>query len=249
MSDQHVYLEEVFSSIQGEGIFVGVRQVFVRFYGCNLRCSYCDTSETRAGNPVICRVWRGCEPGRFSETLENPLGVDIVADLIRDLWSPSTRHVSLTGGEPLLQSRFIRRLGERVEMPFYLETNSTLPGAAVDVAGVIDVAACDIKLEESGVEDDHGVLFKRSLETIEIFNDSDCLVFAKIMILPKTTVATIMPAVTSIAEINPEIPLVLQPVTPHRSNPERLIEMMDAAGRYLRDVRVIPQTQRVLGVL
>ncbi|CAD7776851.1 hypothetical protein AIOGIFDO_02030 [Candidatus Methanoperedenaceae archaeon GB37] len=58
-----------------------------------------------------------------------------------------------------------------------------------------------------------------------------------------------MPAVTSIAEINPEIPLVLQPVTPHRSNPERLIEMMDAAGRYLRDVRVIPQTQRVLGVL
>ncbi|RLE40236.1 hypothetical protein DRJ16_07340, partial [Candidatus Woesearchaeota archaeon] len=140
-------------------------------------------------------------------------------------------------------------LAERVEMPFYLETNSTLPGAAVDVAGVIDVAACDIKLEESGVEDGRGVLFKRSLETIEIFNDSDCLVFAKIMILPKTTVATIMPAVTSIAEINPEIPLVLQPVTPHRSNPERLIEMMDTAGRYLRDVRVIPQTQRVLGVL
>lgn len=227
----------------------------------------------------MCKVWHGCEPEEGFEkptelsenaievykktvdntsklknskgffTLENPLGVDIVADLIKDLWSPSTKHVSLTGGEPLLQSRFIRRLAESIDIPLYLETNSTLPDAAVDVAGVIDVAACDIKLEESGVEDDREVLFERTLETIKIFNNSDCSVFAKVIILPQTTTATLMPAVTSIAEINPEIPLVLQPVTPPRNHPERLTEMMDAAGRYLRDVRVIPQMHRLLGVL
>ena len=34
---------EIFSSIQGEGKYVGYRQVFIRFSGCNLHCTYCDT--------------------------------------------------------------------------------------------------------------------------------------------------------------------------------------------------------------
>jgi len=220
----------------------------VRFYGCNLNCSYCDTIGTHTADPNRCRVWQGCEPEDFF-TLENPLSVDIVAGLVKDLWSPSTRQVSLTGGEPLLQSRFIRRLAEAIDLPFYLETNSTLPDAAADVAGVIDVAACDIKLEEFGVEGDCEVLFEKTLETIKIFNNNDCSVFVKIIILPQTTSATFMRAVTSIADINPDIPLVLQPVTPHRNHPENLTEMMDAASRYLRDVRVIPQTHRLLGLL
>src|SRR3989339_2270889 len=40
-------ISEVFSSYQGEGIFVGQPQVFIRFCGCNLRCGYCDTPENQ----------------------------------------------------------------------------------------------------------------------------------------------------------------------------------------------------------
>ena len=42
MSDK-VRVKELFTSIQGEGPFIGYKQLFIRFCGCNLTCSYCDT--------------------------------------------------------------------------------------------------------------------------------------------------------------------------------------------------------------
>ena len=42
-------INEIFSSIQGEGPFVGYKQLFIRFCNCNLNCKYCDT-EFKSGN-------------------------------------------------------------------------------------------------------------------------------------------------------------------------------------------------------
>ena len=39
-------IQEIFSGIQGEGVLVGVRQIFLRFHGCQLHCRYCDTPAT-----------------------------------------------------------------------------------------------------------------------------------------------------------------------------------------------------------
>ncbi|MGH2508810.1 MAG: 7-carboxy-7-deazaguanine synthase QueE, partial [Ktedonobacteraceae bacterium] len=76
---------EVYRSIQGEGTLMGVSTTFVRFFACNLRCSWCDTRyswSVREGG-----TWRTLSP-------------QIVADEVAAL---GARHVVLTGGEPTLQ--------------------------------------------------------------------------------------------------------------------------------------------------
>ena len=105
-------ITEIFSSIQGEGMRVGERHIFVRFNGCNLSCSYCDTLQGKnAGIPY---------------TLKQCLHA------ITHVPFPYHLHtcVSFTGGEPLLASSFIKHMSPAIHergLLVYLETNGTLP--------------------------------------------------------------------------------------------------------------------------
>jgi 7-carboxy-7-deazaguanine synthase len=112
MSDtgaEHMRVAEKFISINGEGTRAGELAVFVRFTGCNLRCSYCDT------------MWAN-EPGCPYEEMSPAQ----ICDYVR---SKGIANVTLTGGEPLLQKemgelivRLIRECGVRVE----IETNGSV---------------------------------------------------------------------------------------------------------------------------
>ena len=74
-------ISEIFYSIQGEGRLLGVPSVFIRTSGCNLRCVWCDTPYTS---------WR-------------PEGRDWnIRKILREVHKYPTRHVVMTGGEPLL---------------------------------------------------------------------------------------------------------------------------------------------------
>jgi len=77
-----MFIAETFTSLQGEGILVGVPSFFIRTSGCNLRCRWCDTPYTS---------WLP-EGERRS-----------VADLLAEATGSGVRHVVVTGGEPLLQ--------------------------------------------------------------------------------------------------------------------------------------------------
>ncbi len=71
-------VNEIFYSLQGEGRFTGTPAVFLRFSGCNLKCSFCDTSHDE--------------------------GVEMQgAEIIGEILKYPSRHIVITGGEPSLQ--------------------------------------------------------------------------------------------------------------------------------------------------
>ena len=73
-------ITEIFYSLQGEARSVGWPTVFIRLTGCPLRCGYCDTSYAFQGGE-----WY---------TLD---------DILQEVARYKTRHVTVTGGEPLAQ--------------------------------------------------------------------------------------------------------------------------------------------------
>ncbi|MGZ7138886.1 MAG: 4Fe-4S cluster-binding domain-containing protein, partial [Halobacteriota archaeon] len=94
----NAHVNEVFNSIQGEGPYAGTRQVFIRFQGCPLSCVYCDSTSAK---PFQCAREVACNSTR---TLRNPVSAKDLAELVESLWTTSTQHLSLTGGEPLLHT-------------------------------------------------------------------------------------------------------------------------------------------------
>ena len=138
---------EIFSSIQGEGLHLGRRQIFIRLADCNLACAYCDTEFFRA-SIFPCEIRPGCG---FSTDMPNPVASYEIAELVagwkRDL--PGAHHsISITGGEPLCQADALAVwLPElRKILPVHLETNGTLPDALAPLLSEIDFISMDIKL-------------------------------------------------------------------------------------------------------
>lgn len=123
---------DLFVSIQGEGINVGIPSIFIRVSGCNLRCvfknSICDTPYS-SHNP---------EKGKFS--------LSDIQKLIKE--NPKVTHIVLTGGEPCLYPGLITWLTENYsDHVLTVETNGTIyPGP---VANRVDLFSISPKLSSS----------------------------------------------------------------------------------------------------
>ena len=233
---------EIFTSIQGEGIYCGERQIFVRLAGCNLNCSYCDTPAARDPRPTICRV--NLQPLGDVVQESNPLGVDRVAAICRNM---QTRTVAITGGEPLAQPEFtaaLLNILKRDGFRTYLETNGTLPKSLAEVVSNVDTVAMDVKIRSACGAD---VDWDTHLEFLKVAKRTE--VFVKAVVGFRTAVDEVAACAELIAQVGRGIPLVIQPVTGIEavSGPQ-LMEFQKAALAHLDDVRVIPQCHKILGL-
>jgi 7-carboxy-7-deazaguanine synthase len=229
-------ITEIFASIQGEGLFVGERQIFVRFAECNLKCDYCDTQSS----PRL--------------RLTSQLSVQRVLKKIKPLNTGKIHSVSLTGGEPLLYANFLQALIPQIKklgLKIYLETNGTLPKELKKIVNLIDYVSMDIKLPSSG----NPACWKEHQEFLAVLNKSRMRpsnYFVKIILTAKTRVAEIKKAVEIIAKVSRHIPLILQPVTPIRQVrvmlPKNIFAFQDLALESLSSVKVIPQMHKLLGI-
>ncbi|MCX5665591.1 MAG: 7-carboxy-7-deazaguanine synthase QueE [Candidatus Omnitrophica bacterium] len=233
MSISGAEITEIFSSVQGEGIFVGARQIFVRFKKCNMKCGFCDT------------------PGDAAE--KEYSATDLMKEVKKIDGSKGPHHsVSLTGGEPLLYSEFLSSFLphlKKARFKSYLETNGTLPDSLEEVIDLIDIVAMDFKLPSSTGE---RAYWKEHQEFLKIAARKK--VFVKSVVTTDTKKEDVEEAVRLIMMVNKSMPFIIQPVTPvkncdKRPGENRLREFLDIALKNgVENSRVIPQMHKILGV-
>ena len=246
MSELKRNLIEIFSSIQGEGTYVGYRQVFVRFEGCNLHCRYCDT-ENEAGAHPCCNVETAAGSRKFISH-PNPFSVEEAAGQINSyLQELPHQAVSFTGGEPLLHADFIAALAPRLQTRIFLETNGTLPKALQQVLPVTDIISMDIKLPSVTGEE----LWETHRKFLQLARQKK--LYVKLVVSAERTPAEFQHAVALLASVDAASPFVIQPVTPWNgckaASPEQILWCQQQALSQLKDVRVIPQTHKMIDQL
>ena len=135
-------ISEIFHSLQGEGELTGVPSVFVRTSGCNLRCTWCDTP------------YASWNPEGTTKTVE-----EIIAGVER---FPRTRHVVLTGGEPMI-AKGISELAAAIKATgrhITIETAATVPPNGI----ACDLASLSPKLLNSAPNADEHAAWRRKHE-------------------------------------------------------------------------------------
>ncbi len=232
-------VSEIFASYQGEGIYTGQPQIFVRFVGCNLRCDYCDTPENQS-----------------LDENQKYFSIETIIARIKEFSSkrlsggegsiPKT--VSLTGGEPLLYPNFLTKLLpeiKKLKLDVYLETNGTIPEAYEQVKKWVDVVSMDIKLPSASKTE----YWQEHKEFLKAAKDK---AFVKLVLTDKTKDEEIGKAIKIISEISPKIPFVLQPATPGKKSgsaaPYKIHVWLKDAREKLSDTSVLVQLQRFWGV-
>ena len=145
---------EKFVSVNGEGPLSGQLVVFIRFAGCNLNCSYCDTT------------WANNEDVSYDLMTSD--------DIYKHIKSTDIRNVTLTGGEPLMQEGIIELLEVlSIDKSLHIEIETN---GSVSLDKFLNIEnrpsfTMDYKLPSSNMED------KMNLNNFKYLNDKDTVKF------------------------------------------------------------------------
>ncbi len=238
-SAKEAHLSEVFSSLQGEGPYVGEKQIFIRFEECHIHCEYCDELDKPAKAYTISQVME------IVDELESQKGPH--------------RSVSLTGGEPLLYLPFIEGLIPKLKargLAIYLETDGILWKALESIIDLVDVVAMDMKPPSVTKEGNFDEAHRKFLE-VALKKD----VFVKVVLSHDIVQDEFDAHVKIVQSLAPQIPFILQPISAVDSKSgavidghddavlmERLEQLKRNAQQLLSDVRIVPRLHKILKI-
>lgn len=142
-------INEIFHSIQGEGLTMGIPTTFVRLAGCNLRCQWCDT--------------------KYAYDEGEEMGIDEILARVEEL---GCDQVCVTGGEPLHQEGHVRLIEKLLESGHLvtLETNGSFSLEELPVSDHFMISM-DLKCPSSKMDD------QMRLENLELLSPNDQLKF------------------------------------------------------------------------
>lgn len=218
---------EIFVSYQGEGFFVGTKNLFIRFGRCNLSCSYCDEFKNKYKNLSLGQI------------------VNYVDKIVKK--DRSLKMISFTGGEPLLHVDFLVKLIRKLkgDFSFLLETNSTLVSNLEKIIDNIDVVSADIKLPQYC----GGDFFDLHKEFLKIASRK--FVYVKVVFDYDLIIEDFKKAVNLVASVDKNIPFFIQPEA-NKFMREKDLNFIDKlysiASHRLKSVRFLPQVHKLFNM-
>ena len=232
-------VSEIFTSIEGEGIFIGKKTLFIRLSGCHLKCRWCDT--------------------KYALPLDS--GTDYQIDEIKDLiikeLQPFTYKVNFTGGEPLLQTEAVIELADFIKkqtnLKTYMESSCFNSELFSKVLPYIDICKVEFKTDDSKVVDDeeYDNLLLNEIRCLELAVESNKATYIKIVVTNSTNLESFKNLVYNISKkIKPSdiLGFVIQPSFGiDQPTVNKLLDTYDIVQPMFPEVRIIPQLHKEIG--
>ena len=232
-------VSEIFTSIEGEGIFVGKKTLFIRLSGCHLKCRWCDT--------------------KYALPLDS--GTDYQIDEIKDLiikeLRPFTYKVNFTGGEPLLQTEAVIELADFIKkqtnLKTYIESSCFDSELFSKVLPYIDICKIEFKTDDSNVVEDqeYDNLLLNEIKCLELAVESNKATYIKIVVTNSTNLESFKNLVYNISKkIKPSdiLGFIIQPSFGiDQPTVNKLLDTYDIVQPMFPEVRIIPQLHKEIG--
>lgn len=234
-----VRVSEIFTSVEGEGIFIGKKTLFIRLSGCHLKCRWCDT--------------------RYALPLDS--GIDYQVEEIKDMivkeLQPFTYKVNFTGGEPLLQIEAVIQLADFIKrhtnLKTYMESSCFDSELFSKILPYMDICKVEFKTEDSKVvEDEHyDNLLLNEFRCLELAVQNNKTTYIKIVVTNSTKLDSFKNLVYNISKkirTSDIMGFVIQPSDSiDQPTVNKLLDVYDIVQPMYPEVRIIPQLHKVIG--
>ena len=232
-------VSEIFTSIEGEGIFVGKKTLFIRFSGCHLKCRWCDT--------------------KYALPLDSgtEYQIDEIEDFIIRELQPFTYKVNFTGGEPLLQTDAVIKLADFIKkqtnLKTYIESSCFDSELFSKVLPYIDICKIEFKTDDSKVVENevYDNLLFNEIKCLELAVESNKTTYIKIVVTNSTNLESFKNLVYNISKkirASDIVGFIIQPSHGvDQPTVNKLLDTYDIVHPMFPEVRILPQLHKEIG--